>query len=154
MKTENKRGIFGILFWILFSIYVAAKSYRFGLGNWHKPGPGYFPFGAALLIGMVSAGLLLRILLRSPAEEISNRVSIFQTSSTVLSVVAMTAYILFLKTIGFVLCNFLFAVFFLHVVMRTRWGTTLIVAVCASLGFHVFFNILLDAQLPGGLLSF
>lgn len=154
MNTRNMKDLFGVLFWLFFAIYVCLESYRFGLGTWNKPGPGYFPFGAALLIGSISVVILLRTLLKAPAEKIPMVASKGYRWNAVLNLVAMIAYIFLLKTIGFVLCTFLLAIFFLQVVMPTRWGTTLIIAFSVSLGFHVVFNMLLGAQLPGGFLGF
>jgi hypothetical protein len=51
-------------FWLLFSIYIAFESCRLDLGDWHMPGPGYFSFGAALLLGMMSLLVLIKTLLK------------------------------------------------------------------------------------------
>ncbi len=148
------KDIFSSLFWLLFAIYVAIESYSFDLGKWSMPGPGYFPFGAALVIGIISLLFLLKTLRKAPSKEIPTSIPKGRWRNVVLSLVAMVVYIFLLKSIGFVLCTFLLVIFFLRVVEPQRWFTTLIVSLSVSLGSHLLFNVLLDVQLPKGILGF
>lgn len=50
MKKEFLAGGF----WLLFSAYASLEALRLGLGSGNKPGPGFFPFGAAIAIGIVA----------------------------------------------------------------------------------------------------
>jgi putative tricarboxylic transport membrane protein len=152
--NNRTKDIFSSLFWLLFSIYIAIESYRFDLGKWSIPGPGYFPFGAALLFGIISILFLFKTL-RKPSSEV--RISFDSKVSwqnVALSLVVMVIYVFLLNKIGFVFCTLLLGVFFLRLVARQRWSTTLIIALSVTLGAHLLFNVLLDAQLPNGLLPF
>jgi hypothetical protein len=153
MNTRTK-DIFSSLFGLLFAIYIAIESYRFGLGKWSMPGPGYFPFGAALFFGIISLLFLFKTLRKLPPEGRSSSVSKVGWQNVVLSLVAMVIYVFLLNWIGFAFCTFLLGFFFLRLVARQRWSTTLIIALSVTLGAHLLFNVLLDAQLPNGLLPF
>ena len=148
------RDIFSSLFWLVFSIYASIESYRFGLGSAFSPGPGYFPFFAALVAGIVSGYLLFKAMRTAPSAEQSVSISKTGLYNVTMSLSAMVVYAFFLQSIGFVVGTFLLMVIFLRLVARQRWLTTLIVAVSIVIGAHILFNVLLDAQLTQGFLDF
>ena len=152
MNTRDLKGIFIPLFWLFLSIYVSIASYSYDLGNWHKPGPGYFPFGAALVLGVISLWSLIKSLLKKSLEQV--QVSLpkrINWQNIVLSVFALYVYVFLLNWGGFVLCTLLLMGFFLKVVSKQRWSVTLIVSCSIALGAYLLFDVLLDAQLPRGL---
>lgn len=65
----GRLDIYSSAFWLVFSIYIAFESYCLDLGNWHIPGPGYFSFGAALLLGVMSLSVLVKTLLKPSKEK-------------------------------------------------------------------------------------
>jgi len=150
-----KKDIFSGLFWLLFGIYFTIKSYSFGLGEWGRPGPGYFPFGAGLLFGILSLSVFVKALRRVAPSEISIQSSErLHWQNIVLIMSGMLAYILLLKRIGFVLCTFLLVVLSIRVIAKERWFNSIITALAIALAFHLFFNILLNVQLPSGVFRF
>jgi hypothetical protein len=153
MNTRGK-DIFGALFWLLFAIYIVIKSYGIGLGKWSMPGPGYFPFGAALLFGIISLLFLIKTLRKAPSEEIPPSITKERWQKVVLTLIAIIVYVLFLSWIGFIICTFLLVVFFLRVVASQRWFTAIIAGLSVTLGAHLLFNLLLNAQLPSGIFTF
>src|SRR4030042_2983712 len=152
--NQKTKDIFSSLFWLLFSIYIAIESYWFDLGKWSIPGPGYFPFGAALLFGIISILFLFKTV-RKPSSEVRIGFdSKVKWRNVALSLVGMVIYVFLLNKIGFVFCTLLFGVFFLRLVTQQRWSSTLVVTLSVTLGTHLLFNILLDAQLPKSILGF
>jgi len=146
--------MWGALWWLGFAVYVFAESCRLKLGTWHMPGPGYFPFGAALLMGVASLINLVQCLREASAASRSIAPSErLQWRNIVLVTATMVAYVLLLKHAGFVLCTFFLVAFFQWVVAPRRWLGNVLVALSVSLGFHLVFNILLNAQLPRGFLG-
>ena len=119
MKNRTK-DIFSLLFWLLFAIYVAIESYCFGLGKWSLPGPGYFPFGAALAVGIISLLLLFKALRKVPSIEIPASFPKGRWHNVALSLFAMAGYVFLLKSIGFVFCTFFLIGFFLRTVAQQR----------------------------------
>jgi len=125
-KTKD---ILSALFWLLFAVYIAIESYYFDLGKGSMPGPGYFPFSAALLIGIISLLFLLKTLRKKTSKEIPISLPKGRWQNVVLSLVTLIVYVFLLNWIGFVFCTFLLGVFFLRVVGQHRWFNTLIEAV-------------------------
>lgn len=150
-----RKDIFSSLLWLLFGIYFTIKSYSLGLGEWSRPGPGYFPFGAGLLFGIFSLSVFVKTLRRLPLKEIAIQShEQLQWQNMVLILFGMLAYTLLLKRIGFVLCTFFIVVLFIRVIARERWFKSIMTALVVTLTFHLFFNILLNAQLPSGIFRF
>jgi uncharacterized membrane protein YgaE (UPF0421/DUF939 family) len=77
-----------------------------------------------------------------------------QWQNVALTLAAMLAYILIFKRVGFVIATFLLVFFFIRVIARQRWFHSIMVALSITVAFHVFFTMLLNAQLPMGLLKF
>ena len=78
----------------------------------------------------------------------------FQWQNIVLVVAGMLGYAFFLKRMGFMLCTFLIVVLFIRVIAKKRWLNSIMTAGILAVVFHVFFNVLLNAQLPNGLFKF
>ncbi len=151
--TSRKKEVVSALFWLAFAIYIAAESYRFGLGKVMMPGPGYFPFAAALLFGCISVLFLIKTLREAPVPEARERFGPeARSKNVVLNLIAMVAYGLFLNKVGFLVCTFLFSVFFLRIVAHRRWTTIVLVSLSVTIGAHLLFNVLLNVQLPKGVL--
>lgn len=140
LMGSKTKELYNALFWLLFAIYVAFESYRIGLGKWSMPGPGYFPFGAALAIGIISIFLLVKALRQAPFNEELISLPKGRLDHVVLSLLAMVMYVVLLKSIGFLLCTFFLVMFFLRVVAMKRWVTALIVALSLSFGFYLFLT--------------
>ena len=140
-------------FWLVFSLYVSFESYRLGLSTANRPGPGFFPFIAAVGIGLIAASRLINSL-RVCASDENSPLGIAGEARLVLGVIAgMTAYAFLLDLLGFLLCTFLLVAFYLRLVAARPWPTALTFAAAVSLASHLFFDVLLKAELPRGLLD-
>ena len=140
-------------FWLLLAFYLAVESYRLGLSTANRPGPGFFPFFAAAGIGLIA---LLRLIgsIRLAAPDDQLELGIAREAKLVLYVIAgMTAYALLLEPLGFLICTFLLVAIYLKLIAARRWPVTLIFAAAVAITSHLFFDVLLKAELPRGLLD-
>lgn len=137
------------LCWLLLAVYFSFAAYQLGLTAGGRPGPGFFPFGAAMLIGAIA---MVR-LLRSKGELLAFATKRREWWKIVCVIVGMAGYALALEALGFVLCTFLLMALYLKLIAARSWvgslGFALAVAVCS----HLFFDSLLKAQLPRGFLA-
>ena len=148
-----KREIIICGFWLLLSFFLSVESYRLGLSTANRPGPGFFPFIATIGIGLISAFRLINSIRKRPPENHSEP-GIAGEARLVLYVIAgMTAYALLLDLLGFLFCTFLLVVYYLKVIAARRWLVTLSFATAVALTSHLFFDVLLKAELPRGLLT-
>ena len=93
------------VFWLAIAIFVSLESFtNLKLGTLRSPGPGFFPFWGALILGSLSLILLARSL------KIRERFGSVAIPWPALLVVlgALLVYLLFLETLGFVTVTFLF----------------------------------------------
>lgn len=140
-------------FWLLFSLYSSIESYRLGLSAANRPGPGFFPLIAAAGIGVIAA---LRLIgsVRAGVSAENPDLGIAGEAKLVLYVMAgMSAYAFLLEPLGFFLCTLLLVAFYLKVIAGRGWPVTLIFASAVALTSHFFFDVLLRAELPRGVLD-
>ena len=149
----RKLDFWGDVFWLLFAIYISIEAYRLGLGSWRNPGDGYFPFGAGLLLGIMS----LSTLIKPPrmSEKASDSISEeLKWKNVVLVLITMFLYAFLFAKIGFVPCTFLLFVFLVRFIGHGRWVTSITVGIIVTLSSYVLFEILLKAELPISIFGF
>jgi putative tricarboxylic transport membrane protein len=139
------------IFWLILASYFSIAARKLGLGGGGRPGPGLFPCGAAVTIIIIT---LLRLF--TYGNESSK--PMFATAARewwkIAAVLAgIMSYALLLEPLGFVLCTFLLMAFYLKVIASQHWPNSLAFAVSVALLSHLFFDVLLHAQLPRGLLA-
>jgi putative tricarboxylic transport membrane protein len=138
-------------FWLLLSCFGSIASYKLGLGAGGRPGPGFFPFGAAIAIGIIA---LVRLLRAQREAAIATFATTASEGRKIACVIAgMLAYALLLDVLGFSICTFLLIAFYLQIVALQRWTLSLGFALVVALVSHLFFDVLLNAQLPRGILA-
>lgn len=69
---------------------------------------------------------------------------------TLIVLLALLAYVLLLKPLGFSLCTALFIGFLMRAVQPQRWSVVMVGAIGAAVGAYGIFEIWLKAQLPQG----
>ena len=148
-----KREIIICSFWLLLSFYLSVESYRLGLSTANRPGPGFFPFIATLGIGLIAAFRLVNSIRKSSPDENSELGLAGEARLVAYVIAGMMAYAFALNLLGFLLCTFLLVAFYLKVIAARGWLVTLSFAAAVALASHVFFDVLLKADLPRGLLS-
>jgi hypothetical protein len=58
----KKTYIIANVFWLVLSIAVCLESWRLDVGGLHTPGPGFLPFYAAILLGVLALISLIQTL--------------------------------------------------------------------------------------------
>jgi putative tricarboxylic transport membrane protein len=139
------------------AVFYLSKTAKLAIWKGKTLGPGFFP----LLLGIALVALTLLLLIKatlaardrflSPAERF------FPSRSGLLKLLyligALVAYVLALQPLGYLLSTllFLFALFLAWDPKRP--GLAVAVAVGTVLCSYVFFDLLLQVQLPKGLLG-
>jgi putative tricarboxylic transport membrane protein len=148
-----KREIIICSFWLLLSFYLFVESYRLGLSTANRPGPGFFPFIATLGIGLIAAFRLVNSIRKSSPDENSELGLAGEARLVVYVIAGMMGYAFLLNLLGFLFCTFLLVAFYLKVIAARGWLVTLSFAAAVTLAAHFFFDVLLKAELPRGLIS-
>jgi putative tricarboxylic transport membrane protein len=114
-------------------------------------GPGFFPFGAAIAVAVITSIRLLRARNQEAPVILATRPSEWRKIGCV--VFGMAAYAYLLDSLGFALCTFLLMLLYLKIIALQRWQLSVGFALAVALLAHLFFDLLLNAQLPRGILE-
>jgi putative tricarboxylic transport membrane protein len=141
------------VFFILFSIYVCAVSYRLSLGSLHKPGSGFMPFWSGAFVGILAAISLVQDIIsrrKAALQEAREKVT---WKSIALTLCFFLVYILVLERAGYIIATVLFVGIILKTIERKGWFLSSWVAVVMALASYYIFKVWLQAELPKGFLG-
>ncbi len=142
------------LFLCLLGIFISIESYRVSLGDFHNPGPGFFPF----LTGLAIAVLSFLLLIPGGNDGQVQKAAFFEERSHVpkliFSIVSLFAYGLVLDQLGFILCTLMYIGFIGRMVAGLKWPQAILLAALSSFGSYILFAMVIKADLPRGLWSF
>jgi putative tricarboxylic transport membrane protein len=153
-NKKNRAALFCNIFWLLFALVTCEESLRLKLGAVTKPGSGFFPFCAALVILALSLAALFQSFRTKAGEAKDAGGETFRWWSIFIIVVAVVAFALTLETLGFLINTFLFITIMLKVVQPQSWKTSLIGGVVSAVVADVLFNVIFRAQIPSGIVGF
>ncbi|OGP62006.1 MAG: hypothetical protein A2170_11325 [Deltaproteobacteria bacterium RBG_13_53_10] len=140
------------LFLVALSLVILFSSVQLGLGTLRKPGAGFIPFLASVLVFCLSMVVLMMGMKRRPHEEKRSWVGWQNFGKMVILVMGLCVYISILKAIGYLIAaSFLmFLMFFIF--DPKKWYVHILSALLVSgVSFVIFRG--LGVQLPTGIFS-
>jgi len=141
------------LFWLVLSIAVCVESWRLHVGGFHNPGPGFLPFYAAILLGVLALISLVETL-RGPEGSASEIWGGIHFGKLAILLGALFLYVFLFDWLGFVVGTFLLLLVLFRIVEPYGWKTVLFSSVLTIAGTYFFFVVLLDSRLPKGFIGF
>ena len=134
------------LFFLGFSLLVTYESLRLGLGISKKPGPGFVPFCAAILLLVFSLVIIFRgWRLRESKSPFPRRV--------IIALAVLILYSLVLDILGFSLATFLMVAIFFHLAEQRRWWVLLGMSALVTFLAYLIFAVVLSVYFPRGFLG-
>jgi putative tricarboxylic transport membrane protein len=154
MTTKWPYRITGTLS-LLFAAFIAYEALQLRYYTPLGPGPGFFSFWLALILGGLAILMLLQTFLR-PAEPMAedlfpDRLGYLRIGAVVLALV-VTIYLL--EPVGFCLTMFAVCAFLLIALGRQGIIITLLVSLACSFGTFYVFDHWLKVPLPRGVFGF
>jgi putative tricarboxylic transport membrane protein len=146
----KKPYIIAHAFWMVFAAAAAAESWQLGFGSFVRPGPGFMPFLAALVLGALAVAAFIQTILDKSGHEARE---VFDTRDLlrVLGVIVVLAvYAISWDVVGFLASTLLLLFFLFRCVEPLRWRTVLIASVLTLMLTYFLFSTLLGARLPPG----
>ncbi len=121
------------------------------MGKWRHPGPGFFPFGLAIALILLSFVLIFkrRQTDKTPAPFWPERTWL----RPLLGVAILFFYALVIERVGFVITTLIFLVAWMWVIERLRWWIIISISVGTTAGLYLIFSLLLEVPLPAGFLQ-
>jgi putative tricarboxylic transport membrane protein len=152
MREKEKTLIAANLFWFAFAVAVCLESWNVQVGSFHKPGPGFAPFLAGLGLGVLSLISLFQSL-----KEKGQGAGVWtgvHFGKLGLLLLVLLLYALFLDTLGFVVGTLLLMLCLFRMASPYRWWIVVLASVLATAATYTLFVVLLETQLPAGILTF
>jgi len=146
----KKAYIFAHAFWMVFACAAAAESWRLGFGSFVRPGPGFVPFLAALVLGGLAVAALVQAILDASGPAAGRVFHIRDLRRVLLVIVVLAAYVLAWDFVGFLASTLLLLFFLFRCVEPLRWRTVLSASVLTLTMTYILFSTLLGARLPAG----
>ncbi len=151
----KQRDIVSSIIWMALGILFVAGAWQQGLMRKGVPGPGFLPFFSGLALVFVSLFVLLPALGRR--EKAGRRPFFPERDSlrkTLLALIALLAFVAALEYTGYLLTTFLFIFFISRLMEPKGWRATALLASLTAVFSYTLFVVLLEVQLPKGLLGF
>ena len=121
------------------------------MGKASRPGPGFLPFGLAIILIALSLALILK-----SREKESDPAPFWPKRGWLRPLVGggiFLLYALILGPLGFIFTTFLFLILWMWIIERIRWITILTISVGVTGVLYFIFEYFLEVPLPAGLLG-
>jgi len=122
------------------------------MGRLKHPGPGFLPFGLAIVLILFSVILIFG----SKREKGIPSAPFWPHRSwlrPLLGVAILIFFALVVEWLGFLITTFIFLVIWMGVIERVRWLTILSVSIGTTTSLYLIFGLFLDVPLPLGFLK-
>ncbi len=141
------------LFWLCVAIVVSVASFRLGLGNFHTPSIGFMPFGAAVLLGLLS----IVSFIQATVKEKAIRPALFQGTLWLRVVVVFAALLIYAQALplgGYNINTFLLMTLLFWIVERQKVWKVFAYALLTTVVTYYVFSKWLNCQFPLGPFGF
>jgi putative tricarboxylic transport membrane protein len=152
--SMKKYNLLASLFFLGSGLFFTFYARSLEIGTIEEPGPGFLPYWAGILLSGMAVLLILKTLISNVFEEVVFFPEKDSWKRVGMVFLALVAYNLLLKPLGFTLVTFLFVGFLLKAIFPQGWITTLVTAALSTLGARLLFVNFLELQFPKGLLGF
>jgi hypothetical protein len=142
------------LFWLCVAVIVAIASFQMGLGTIRSPSIGFMPFGAAVLLGLLSIVTFFQGKIKEKAEK---GVPLFRGTFWVRVILVFAALLVYAQAIplgGYNITTFLLMTFLFWIVERQKVWKVIAYALLTTAITYYVFSKWLNCQFPTGPLGF
>ncbi len=129
----------------------AWSSTYLSMGQFRHPGPGFLPFGLALVLMGLAAALILSN--RNKGQSSSPFWARRTWVRPLLGVIVFLMYAFVIGYLGFILTTFLFLIVWMWIIERIRWMTIVSISIGVTAVLYFIFEFFLEVPLPTGLFS-
>jgi putative tricarboxylic transport membrane protein len=145
----------GGLIWMALGAAFGIGSIGLGLGDLHKPGPGFMPFLTGVLLALLGLFLTVQNAGKPYGRKEGERVSLRPFwAKGACSLIVSFLYAFLLEPLGFLVATFLLFFSLFKVMGARKWLTPILVSFLAVSASYFIFNVWLRIEFPRGILSF
>lgn len=150
----DKREIISSAVWLCIVAFVAISSLRLGIGEFHNPGPGFFPFWASIFIALLTLIMLgTHFFKKADVIRLADLWKGDHWGTLVIVIASLIVYCLVLAKLGFILATTGLMLILFYLGKMKPWAIIVgsLLAVLLSYGL---FHYGLQTPLPKGILDF
>jgi hypothetical protein len=150
----DKREIISSAVWFCIVAIVAISSLRLGIGEFHNPGPGFFPFWSSIFIALLTLIMLGTNLFKK--ADVFHLADLWKGEhwGTLLIVIAsLVVYCLVLAKLGYLLATTGLMMILFYLGKMKPWAIILGSLLAVLLSYGLFYYGL-QTPLPKGVLNF
>jgi len=150
----KNRDLVSSMIWMALGGLFVAGALQQGLMRRGVPGPGFLPFLSGL--GLIIVSLFVFVPALTGRKNPDGKKFFPERDSLkklLLALVVLLAFGIAMEYAGFLLTTFLFMFFAARLMEPRRWRTTTLLAFLTATLSHLIFVVLLEVQLPKGLLG-
>jgi putative tricarboxylic transport membrane protein len=147
MKPDSMSSIF----WLIFGIPVIYLSYKLGLGELTRPGPGFLTFWCGVILCVLSVVVFMRGRIGGSGEKAKGISQLWigvTWSKALITVLVLVAYALTFGRVGFLVSTVVLLIVLFRAIDPMKWWAAIVVGMLASLIFFVVFDMGFQVQLP------
>ena len=152
----KNRDLVSSVVWIVLGGLFVAGALHHGLMRRGVPGPGFLPFFSGLALIFVSLFVFIPAL--GQREKAESREDFFPERDSfrklLLALVALVAFGAAMEYAGYLLTTFFFMFFVTWIMEPKGWRIFSVLALLTAVLSYLLFVVLLEVQLPKGLLGF
>ncbi len=126
---------FSSLFWIAVAIGIILLSRKYGVGNFHEPGPGFITFFAGAILIVLSLVLfLVSFGGRATRNRLGDLWAGLETGKVFYVILLLVAYTFLLKPVGFLISTFVLLALLFRVKGSYRFKTIFLMSLLVTSG--------------------
>lgn len=156
MGNFSKVDIWGGLIWSFLGIALCLGSVELKLGNFHNPGAGFMPFWAGAFLGLLGLVLIFQAAVKRSERQEREGEKFWvkgKGRNFFITLLAMFGYVLFFKSLGFLLATFLFLLLLFKLTETRRWVFPIAFSAVVGVLGYLLFCVWLKGQFPRGILE-
>jgi len=135
---------------IVIGSLVAWQAQKLSVGDYHAPGPGFFPFYLSLLLIIAGIAIFIQGLREKPEEEEAAP----RKMRVAVALAAIFIYPFLLEPLGYLLTTFLLMLLCIRMMLTRAWWFAPSLSIAISLFSYIIFKVWLQVLLPAGLMGF
>jgi len=136
------------ILWLVLACSVAYESWRLGVGTLVGPGPGFIPFGAGVILGVLALVAFFQTIFDNDCT-----LSCFKGGDILKILLVNTVLVvgvLLWERLGFIPVTLLLLIFMFRVLKPISWGRVVLAAALTMTFIWVLFVKFLGLRLPQG----
>jgi putative tricarboxylic transport membrane protein len=142
------------VFLFLVGLLSVIEAQKLSIGQFGRPGAGFFPFYLALVFSLISLALICQSLRPGTIERLPPKSASKapHTGNVVMTLLALVVYVFALEWLGYILATFALMLFLFKALDPLTWAAAIGGSLLTSLLSYVVFKLWLQVSLPAGLL--